>query len=123
MSAPSATPSPVKRPACSCRQVIRPDSRRRLSASRRAIRYASNLAERRDSASNKITKSVAAHDNSATFWKAFMHDQNNFDTGPSVAYILKGFPRLSETFIASEIYRLEQSCIRLRLFVIKATEG
>ncbi|HVF92013.1 MAG TPA: glycosyltransferase family 4 protein [Blastocatellia bacterium] len=37
----------------------------------------------------------------------------------SVAYILKGFPRLSETFIASEIYRLEQEGLRLRLFVIK----
>ena len=36
-----------------------------------------------------------------------------------VAYILKGFPRLSETFIASEIYRLEQEGLRLRLYVIK----
>jgi glycosyltransferase involved in cell wall biosynthesis len=37
----------------------------------------------------------------------------------SVAYILKGFPRLSETFIASEVYRMEQEGLRLRLFVIK----
>lgn len=52
-----------------------------------------------------------------------MRDKSNHHTSPSVAYILKGFPRLSETFIASEIYRLEQSGIRLRLFVIKPAEG
>ena len=40
----------------------------------------------------------------------------------SVAYILKGFPRLSEMFIASEIYRLEQLGIRLRLHVIKPAD-
>lgn len=40
----------------------------------------------------------------------------------SVAYILKGFPRLSEMFIASEIYRLEQLGTRLRLFVIKPVD-
>jgi glycosyltransferase involved in cell wall biosynthesis len=38
---------------------------------------------------------------------------------PRVAYVLKGFPRLSELFIASEIHRLEQIGLPLRLFVIK----
>ena len=38
----------------------------------------------------------------------------------TVAYIVKGYPRLSELFIASEIHRLEQAGLRLRLFVIKA---
>lgn len=52
-----------------------------------------------------------------------MPENRNNHTNPSVAYILKGFPRLSETFIASEIYRLEQTGIRLRLFVIKPAEG
>src|SRR5438445_4099897 len=37
----------------------------------------------------------------------------------TVAYVLKSFPRLSELFIASEIYRLEQAGVRLRLYVIK----
>jgi glycosyltransferase involved in cell wall biosynthesis len=37
----------------------------------------------------------------------------------TVAYVLKSFPRLSETFIASEIYRLERLGVDLRLFVIK----
>ena len=37
----------------------------------------------------------------------------------SIAYLLTGFPRLSETFIASEIHRLEQRGLRLRLFVLK----
>jgi glycosyltransferase involved in cell wall biosynthesis len=39
---------------------------------------------------------------------------------PAIAYVVKGYPRLSELFIASEIHRLEQSGVRLRLFVIKA---
>jgi glycosyltransferase involved in cell wall biosynthesis len=39
-----------------------------------------------------------------------------------VAYILMGFPRVSETFIASEIHRVEQAGVPLRLFVIKPVE-
>lgn len=39
-----------------------------------------------------------------------------------VAYVLKGYPRLSETFIASEIYRMEQAGLRLKLFVIKSSD-
>jgi glycosyltransferase involved in cell wall biosynthesis len=37
----------------------------------------------------------------------------------SVAYVLKGWPRISELFIASEIYRLEQAGLRLRLYALK----
>ena len=40
-------------------------------------------------------------------------------TQGTVAYILKGYPRLSEIFITSEIYRLEQLGVKLRLAVIK----
>jgi glycosyltransferase involved in cell wall biosynthesis len=40
----------------------------------------------------------------------------------SVAYILMGFPRVSETFIASEIHRVEQAGVPLELFVIKPVE-
>jgi glycosyltransferase involved in cell wall biosynthesis len=40
----------------------------------------------------------------------------------SVAYVLKAFPRASEPFIASEIYRLEQAGLALRLFVTKPVE-
>jgi glycosyltransferase involved in cell wall biosynthesis len=39
--------------------------------------------------------------------------------GGSVAYVLKGFPRLSELFIASEIHRLEEAGLRLHVYVIK----
>lgn len=46
-------------------------------------------------------------------------NSNRPTTQGTVAYILKGYPRLSETFIASEIYRLEQLGIKLRLAVIK----
>src|ERR1700752_1069478 len=40
----------------------------------------------------------------------------------SVAYVLMGFPRVSETFIASEIHRVERAGVPLKLFVIKPVE-
>src|SRR5919205_760696 len=40
----------------------------------------------------------------------------------TVAYVLKGYPRLSEIFITSEIYRLEQLGVKLRLAVIKHSD-
>lgn len=36
-----------------------------------------------------------------------------------VAYVLKGYPRVSELFIASEIWRLERLGVPIRLFVVK----
>ena len=40
----------------------------------------------------------------------------------AVAYVLKGYPRISETFIASEIYRLERLGVPLALYVLKAPD-
>ena len=40
----------------------------------------------------------------------------------SVGYVLKGYPRISELFIASEIWRLEQLGLRMRLFVLKPAD-
>ena len=37
----------------------------------------------------------------------------------TIGYVLKGFPRLSELFIASEVHRLEALGVHLRLFAIK----
>ncbi len=48
--------------------------------------------------------------------------RNRKTTPGAVAYVLKGFPRLSEMFIASEIYRLEQTGLNLKLFVIKPSD-
>jgi glycosyltransferase involved in cell wall biosynthesis len=48
------------------------------------------------------------------------HDPHN--AGGSVAYLLKGYPRISELFIASEIWRLEQLGVPLRLYVLKRSE-
>jgi glycosyltransferase involved in cell wall biosynthesis len=39
--------------------------------------------------------------------------------GGAIAYVLKGYPRLTDTFITSEVYRMEQQGLRLRVFVIK----
>jgi glycosyltransferase involved in cell wall biosynthesis len=41
---------------------------------------------------------------------------------PSVGYVLKGFPRVSELFIASEIRRLERLGLPLRIYVIKQSD-
>jgi glycosyltransferase involved in cell wall biosynthesis len=40
----------------------------------------------------------------------------------AVGYVLMGFPRLSETFIASEILRVERAGVPLRLYVVKPIE-
>jgi glycosyltransferase involved in cell wall biosynthesis len=40
----------------------------------------------------------------------------------SIGYVLMGFPRVSETFIASELHRVEQAGIPVRLFVLKPVE-
>jgi len=40
----------------------------------------------------------------------------------SVAYVLKGYPRRSELFIASEIWRLEQLGVRLHLIVLTPSD-
>src|ERR687889_1739192 len=37
-----------------------------------------------------------------------------------VGYVLKGYPRLSEVFITSEILRVERLGVPLRLYVLKA---
>lgn len=42
---------------------------------------------------------------------------------PTVAYILKGFPRLSETFISNEILLLERMGLGMRLYAIKKGDG
>ena len=47
-----------------------------------------------------------------------LKNKNRDQIPRSVAYVLKGFPRLSEMFIASEIYRLEQIGLRLKLYVL-----
>jgi glycosyltransferase involved in cell wall biosynthesis len=44
------------------------------------------------------------------------------DTRDTVGYVLKGYPRISELFIASEIWRLEQLGLSLRLFVLKPAD-
>jgi glycosyltransferase involved in cell wall biosynthesis len=41
---------------------------------------------------------------------------------PSVAYVLMGYPRMSELFIASEIARMEEQGTRLRLLVLKPSD-
>src|SRR4051794_16418826 len=44
------------------------------------------------------------------------------DGPPTIGYVLMGFPRLSETFIASELLRVERAGVPLKLFVVKPIE-
>jgi glycosyltransferase involved in cell wall biosynthesis len=41
----------------------------------------------------------------------------------SIGYVLMGYPRLSETFIASELHRVEEAGVPVRLFVLKPVEA
>ena len=43
----------------------------------------------------------------------------NPDPAPTLAYILKGYPRISETFISNEILLLEQAGFKMRLFPMR----
>lgn len=47
-----------------------------------------------------------------------LKNKNRDEVPRAVAYVLKGFPRLSEMFIASEIYQLEQLGLRIKLYVL-----
>lgn len=49
-------------------------------------------------------------------------NSDNSERMKTVAFVLKGFPRLSELFIASEIYRLEKAGVPLKLYVIKPAD-
>src|SRR3954447_22013674 len=40
----------------------------------------------------------------------------------AVAYVLMAYPRLSETYITSEIHRVEQQGVDVRLFAVKPVE-
>jgi glycosyltransferase involved in cell wall biosynthesis len=40
----------------------------------------------------------------------------------AIGYVLMGYPRVSETFIASEVHRVEQAGVRVRLYVLKPVE-
>ena len=44
------------------------------------------------------------------------------ETLGEIAYVIKGFPRLSETFIANEIHLLESMGMKLRLYSVKRGE-
>jgi glycosyltransferase involved in cell wall biosynthesis len=51
-----------------------------------------------------------------------MHSPEGTPTAPAsrrVAYVMNGFPRLSETFIANEIHQLERLGLALRLYTVK----
>src|SRR3712207_7304715 len=52
-----------------------------------------------------------------------MHEAARASEGRGrVGYVLKGYPRLSEVFITSEIYRVERLGVPLRLYVLKAAD-
>src|SRR5688500_11977520 len=42
---------------------------------------------------------------------------------PVVAYVMKGYPRLSETFILNEIHLLEKMGVSLHVFAVKDADS
>src|SRR5215813_9163054 len=47
-----------------------------------------------------------------------VNSQTNLPAEGAIGYVLKSYPRMSETFIANEIYLLEKLGLKLRLFSI-----
>ncbi|WP_235830152.1 glycosyltransferase family 4 protein [Algihabitans albus] len=50
---------------------------------------------------------------------AEMHRQTSLDRQAEIAVVLKGYPRLSETFIAQELLALERAGLKLRLWSLR----
>src|SRR4051812_25030235 len=109
-SAPSRARSSTGAPACSSRPATPRRSPARSSSSSTSPTCASVSAARPARGSRPTSSCTATPPACARSWRPRM---------PSVAYVLKGWPRMSELFIASEIYRLEQAGLPLRLYVIK----
>src|SRR3954452_11877280 len=109
-SAPSRARSSTGAPACSSRPATPRRSPARSSSSPINPTCASGSAARPARASRATSSWTAGPPSCGHSWRPRM---------PSVAYVLKGWPRISELFIASEIYRLEQAGLPLRLYVIK----
>ncbi len=55
--------------------------------------------------------------------KAIMTATNSSVSGAAIGYILKGYPRTSETFITNEIRLLEKLGLELAIFSVKKLEG
>src|SRR3954468_8337862 len=47
---------------------------------------------------------------------------DNGQSRRAVAYVLMAYPRLSETYITSELHRVEQAGVDVRLFAVKPVE-
>ena len=77
---------------------------------------------RRGGAWSPATTSRRAPRPCARTWAGCMGEAANRPPLVPVAYVLKGFPRRSETFIASEIHRVEQLGVDVRLFVLKPAD-
>ena len=75
----------------------------------------------RGGGSSATSASARAPSGSGGWWTGRMAEPRRTPEAGAgtVAYLLKGFPRMSEIFIASEIHRLERAGVRIRLYVIK----
>ncbi len=52
-----------------------------------------------------------------------IRSEHSADVAPEIGYILKNYPKTSETFIANEISLLERMGMRLRIFAVTKPEG
>src|ERR1700752_3001717 len=73
-------------------------------------------------ASSGISRCDRAPSGCEAFSRRRMPERMRSEAPRSIAYVLKGFPRLSELFIASEIRRLERLGVPLRLYLIKQSD-
>ena len=111
-----------RRAACWFPLATAARSRKRCSVWEAVPRSARRSAARRGAGPSSISTSICcARTGSSTSAGGVCSDTRRIESAPadaSVACVLKGYPRISELFIASEIYRLEQGGLPLRIFVI-----
>src|SRR6185312_3804690 len=123
-SAQSGWPCVTVRRGCRWRRATRPRCARRSSASRAIVHWRRAWVVRRARVSSRSSSSEHAP---TACWPASrmpMRERSSIVArrAASVAYVLKAYPRLSETYIHSEIHRLEQLGLPLRLYSIKPVE-
>src|SRR5919199_1915142 len=131
VSGPSSAATSRRSPAqcgtakrdCWYPRAIRPPWLQHLAQWRANPRFWSTWAAAAADASRLNSSSDAARSDWSTTCAARMPDASGQAEPGAIAYVLKGFPRMSETFIAGEIYRLEQAGLRLRLFATKRDEA
>lgn len=101
--------------------LVPPDDSSALATALRDLLADPPRARRLARSARKTVEADFAAERSARSMAALL-DPPSFSPAARVAYVVKGYPRLSELFIANEIYRVERLGLPLRLFAVKPAD-